>query len=71
MNNLSKDNGEITGKNFVVVQRRNTIITAMVFNPLALISETMVILRDLTAQGASGKINLTNQKVTKSHTSKI
>lgn len=59
MNNLSEDSGEIAPKNFVMVQRRNSVISTLVFNPLALISETMVILQDITAQGASGKTNLT------------
>lgn len=59
MNNLSEDSGEIAPKNFVMVQKRNSVISTLVFNPLALISETMVILQDITAQGASGKTNLT------------
>ena len=49
MNNLSKDSGEIAPKNVVVVQRRNSVISALVFNSLAFISEAMVILQDLTA----------------------
>lgn len=59
MNNLSEDSGEIAPKNFVIIQRRNSVISTLVLNPLALISETMVILQDITAQGASGKTNLT------------
>jgi len=64
VNTLSKDSEEIAQKNFVVVQRRNSVISALVFNPLALVPKAMVILRDLTVQGASGKTKLTKQKVT-------
>lgn len=43
-------------QNFVVIQGKSS---PLVFNLLALISETIVILQDLTAQGASQKTNLT------------